>query len=326
MNLYPWLIKPYKKIIHQYQINKAHHAILIKTQKGMGISNLVWCISRWLLCLQSKGIKFCNECHGCKLMLSRNHPDLHELKNKIFNIEDIRIINEKIFKRSQQGGSKVIFLSNIRNLTHSAVNGLLKTLEEPPKNTWFFLINYDNSNLYLTLNSRCILYKIFIPKEEDSLTWLKNETHEKNRSYLAALRINQGSPISAKKFINGEMWIERENFCKHLFDSFKYKNLLKILKILHHKDSVIKIQWICSILLDAIKFNFSKKKYLTNIDQIELIQFISYNHTNYILDISIRTWMQCIHRLLNIPGVNYELLLMEQLMKWEKILNFVLLT
>ncbi|QCI19914.1 MAG: DNA polymerase III subunit delta' [Buchnera aphidicola (Brevicoryne brassicae)] len=326
MNLYPWLMKPYKNIIYQYQIKKAHHALLIKTEKGIGVSNLIWYISKWLLCLKPIGINCCNECHGCKLMVARNHPDWHYLKNNTFNINDIRIINEKIFKHPQQGGNKIIFLSNIENLTPYAVNAFLKTLEEPPKNTWFFLISYNHVNLHLTLNSRCLLYKIFIPKEKDSIKWLKKKTFKKNRSCLTALRINQGSPISAKKFINEEVWIERENFYKCLFNAFKNKNMLKILKILNKKNSTIKINWICSLLFDSIKFNFSKEKYLTNIDQIALIQFISYNYTNSILDISIRTWMQCRYRLLNIPGINYELLLTEQLLRWEQILHFVLLT
>lgn len=322
MNLYPWLIKPYKNIIYQYQINKAHHAILIKTQKGIGACNLIWFISRWLLCLKPIGINFCNECHGCKLMIAKNHPDWHYLEHDKFNIDNIRIINEKIFKHSQQGGNKIIFLSNIENLTPSAVNAFLKTLEEPPQNTWFFLINYNNFNLYLTLNSRCLLYKIFVPKEKDSLKWLKKVTFKKNRSHLTALRIHQGLPISAQIFINDEIWIERENFYKCLFDAFKNKNLLKILKILNKKNSTTKINWICLLLFDSIKFKFSKEQYVNNIDQIKLIQFISSNYHNSVLDISIRTWMQCRYRLLNIPGINYELLLIEQLLRWEQILHF----
>ncbi|QCI21074.1 DNA polymerase III subunit delta' [Buchnera aphidicola (Hyperomyzus lactucae)] len=324
MKLYPWLINPYNNFIKQYQTKKAHHAYLIKTQRGIGASILIWFISKWLLCLKPVGINFCNECHGCKLMSVRNHPDWHNFiseKNNMFNVDNVRMINEKIFKCSQQGGNKIIFLSDIEKLTESAVNAFLKTLEEPPKNTWFFLVSYTNLNLYTTLSSRCLIYKLFPPTEKNSLNWLKKETINKNRSYLTALRINQGSPISAKKFINGNIWIDRINFYKRLYNSLKNKNLLNMLKTLNEKNSIVQIDWICFLLCDSIKFNFNEKKYLTNFDQIELIKLLSYN-ANMILDLSLRTWMRCRYRLSKISGINYELLLLEQLLLWEKILNF----
>ncbi|QCI17748.1 DNA polymerase III subunit delta' [Buchnera aphidicola (Acyrthosiphon lactucae)] len=326
MKLYPWLIKPYNNIIQQYQKNKAHHAILIKTQKGIGASLLIWFISKWLLCRKPIGTNSCNECYGCKLISSNNHPDWHNFitkKNSTFSVEDVRQINKKIFKCAQQGGSKIVFLSDTEKLTESAINALLKTLEEPPQKTWFFLINYKNLNSHFTLNSRCIIYKLFAPTEKESLNWLKKETKKENKLYLTALRINQGSPVSAKKFMNSEAWIDRINFYKNLYDAFKNKNLLKILNSLKEKNSIVKIDSICFLLLDAIKFNFNEKKNLTNFDQMELIQFLSYNYKNLVLDISIRTWMHCKHRLLNISGINYELLLLEQLLRWEKILDFV---
>ncbi|QCI20490.1 DNA polymerase III subunit delta' [Buchnera aphidicola (Brachycaudus cardui)] len=324
MKLYPWLIKPYNNIIQQYQKNKAHHAILIKTQRGIGASLLIWFISRWILCLKPIGKNFCNQCSGCKLMSIKSHPDWHVLKsekNNFFNIEDIRKINEKIFTCSRQGESKVIVLPDTEQLTESAVNAFLKTLEEPPKKTWFFLINYNNFNLYSTLNSRCLIYPLFAPNEKDSINWLQKDTKKKSKSYLTALRINQGSPISAKKFINGIIWIERINFYKYLFNAFQNKNLLKILPEFNKKNNIVQINWICFLLLDAIKFNFNQKQYLINFDQITLIEFLSHNYTNFVLDMSIRTWMQCQYKLLNISGVNQQLLLLEQLLKWEEIFN-----
>ncbi|QCI16024.1 DNA polymerase III subunit delta' C-terminal domain-containing protein [Buchnera aphidicola] len=325
MKLYPWLIKPYNNIITQYKINKAHHAILIKIQRGMGVSLLIWFISRWLLCLKPIGMNFCNQCHGCKLMSVKNHPDWHSLisqKNDIFNVNNIRIINEKIFQSSQQGGNKVIYISDIEKLTESAISAFLKTLEEPPKKTWFFLISYTNINLYSTLSSRCLIYKILPPIEQDSLNWLKKNTIKENRSYLTALRINQGSPISAKNFINGDIWIDRINFYKNLYDAFKNENLLKILKILNEKNTIVKIDWIYFLLIDCIRFNLNNMNHVINCDQIKLIKIISNKYHNIVLDLSIRTWMRCRYRLLNISGINYELILLEQLLMWEKILNF----
>lgn len=328
MKLYPWLLQIYKNIIQQHQLHRSHHATFIKTQKGLGSLKLIWCISRWLLCLKPTGINFCNKCHGCKLMLFGNHPDWYNFNiknNNIFTVDSIREMNNKIFKQSQQGGEKIIVLSNTEKLTEAATNSLLKTLEEPPKNTWFFLINYNNFYLYPTLNSRCIIYKLFPPTEKDSLDWLRIETKKTDAFNLIALRINHGSPISAKKFINEEIWKERINFYYQLFVALKDKKLLKLLPLLCKNNVFFKIDWICFLLIDSIKFKFIENKFLINFDQEKLIEFLSFNCTNIVLDNSLKTWMRCKHRLLNISGINHELLLLEQLIVWEKFLKFTLI-
>ncbi|AYN24715.1 DNA polymerase III subunit delta' C-terminal domain-containing protein [Buchnera aphidicola] len=325
MKLYPWLLKPYKNIIELHQRKKAHHAILIQTQKGIGAFKLIWFISKWLLCLKPIGIKFCNNCHGCKLMSAKNHPDWHTIineKNNTFDVDSIRIINEKIFKRAQQGNNKIIFLPNIHKLTESAVNALLKTLEEPPEKNWFFLIDYNYLKLNYTLKSRCFLYRLSPPIEKESLNWLKNENKRNDISNLTSLRINQGSPMHAKKFIEGELWEERKNLYTSLSNSIESKNLLKILPILCKNNTIIKIDWICLLLFDAIKINFNERKKLTNCDQLKLINFFSEKYNNIILNKSIKNWIKCRYILSSISSINNELLLLEQLLVWEKILHF----
>ncbi|QCI24989.1 DNA polymerase III subunit delta' [Buchnera aphidicola (Rhopalosiphum padi)] len=327
MKWYPWLEKPYKEIIGLHQRKKAHHAILIRTQKGMGVFTLVWLISKWLLCLKPIGIKFCNNCHGCKLMSAKNHPDWHNIineKNDTFDVESIRIINEKVFKRAQQGNNKIIFLADVHKLTESAVNALLKTLEEPPEKNWFFLIDYNCLKLHSTLKSRCFLYRLSSPIEKESLHWLKNENKKDHISNLTSLRINQGSPICAQNFIEGELWEERKNLYRSLSNSIKDKNLLKILPRLCKKNTIIKIDWICLLLFDAIKINFNERKKLTNCDQIKLINFFSEKYNNITLNKSIQNWTKCRFILLNTSGINNELLLLEQLLVWEKILCFII--
>ncbi|WP_226856597.1 DNA polymerase III subunit delta' C-terminal domain-containing protein [Buchnera aphidicola] len=327
MKYYPWLVNPYKIIIKQHQTKKTHHAFLIKTIKGLGVCELILKISKWLLCNQKNGIKYCKKCHSCQLMLCGNHPDWHQcIKNKddIITIDHIRKINEKIFKYPNQGKNKIIFLSNIQKMTESAKNALLKTLEEPPKKTWFFLIDYNNLRVNSTLHSRCLIYTLFPPLEKKSLNWLKNQNLSNKILNLISLRINQGSPISAKKFINNGLLEERKNLFLYFLKSIKNQNLLRMLPILSVKNTILKIDWICLLLFDAIQLYFNQKKKLTNFDQFELIQFFSSNYHYLTLHQSIYTWTKCRYRLLNVPGINSELLLLEQLLKWEKILSFVI--
>lgn len=326
MKIYPWLINPYKIIIKQHQTKKTHHAILIKTIRGLGAFALVWNISKWLLCNETNDIKYCNKCHSCKLMSSENHPDWHQYmknKNETVTVNHIREINEKIFTYPKQGKNKIIFLSNIQKLTESAMNALLKILEEPPENTWFFLTDYSNEKSQSTLHSRCLIYELFPPKEKNSLNWLKDQNLLNKKFNVLALRANQGAPISAKKFISNGLWEERRNLFICFSKSIHNQNLLTLLPILSVNHTLVKIDWIYLLLFDAIKIHFNQKKQLTHFDQIELIQFFSRNYNYFILHQSVQTWIKCRYRLLNIPSINNELLLSEQLLTWEKILGFV---
>ncbi|WP_075431977.1 hypothetical protein [Buchnera aphidicola] len=144
MKNYPWLKKQYKNIVMKYINKKLHPIILIHAYPGMGVSQLIYKVSQWLLCLKKNKLHSCNQCTSCIFIKKRNHPDLYQkniykIKKKI-SIDDIRQIIINIQKTSQQGGVKIVYIKKIQNITIEANNALLKTLEEPPKNTLFFYL------------------------------------------------------------------------------------------------------------------------------------------------------------------------------------------
>ena len=53
----------------------------------------------------------------------------------------------------------IVFLDNVEYLNLNSSNALLKGLEEPSQNTFFFII-HDNSSFILdTIKSRCVQFK-----------------------------------------------------------------------------------------------------------------------------------------------------------------------
>nr|CAD7567245.1 unnamed protein product [Timema californicum] len=127
---------------------------------GMGDEALVWGMSRWLMCQQRDGLKSCGQCHGCQLMQANTHPDWYRLEaekgKSTLGIDAVRQVTEKMYHFGQQGGAKVVWLPDAAQLSEAAANALLKTLEEPPANSWFFLSSRDPSRLLATLRSRCM--------------------------------------------------------------------------------------------------------------------------------------------------------------------------
>ena len=57
-------------------------------------------------------------------------------------------------------------LDNSENLNINAANTLLKVLEEPSENTFFFLIHDNASPILDTIKSRCIEFRIFFTQKE----------------------------------------------------------------------------------------------------------------------------------------------------------------
>ena len=63
---------------------------------------------------------------------------------------------------------KLVLIDNADQLNKNAANALLKILEEPKKNTYFFLISHQLSFLLApTIRSRCIKFKLKKPSFED---------------------------------------------------------------------------------------------------------------------------------------------------------------
>ena len=63
---------------------------------------------------------------------------------------------------------KIVFIDNAEYLNLNSSNSLLKSLEEPSRNTFFFIIYNDASSIIDTIKSRCIQFKfhfIFIEKK-----------------------------------------------------------------------------------------------------------------------------------------------------------------
>ena len=324
MNWYPWLNHSYRQILSQHQAQRGHHALLIQALPGMGDDALIWGISRWLMCKRPDGLKSCGECHACQLMLAGTHPDWYRLEaekgKSSLGIDAVRSVTEKLYHHAQQGGAKVVWLPDAGQLTEAAANALLKTLEEPPKNTWFLLSSREPSRLLPTLRSRCLLWHLAPPAEAQSLQWLQKQSAAGLSERTAALRLSAGAPAAALALLDDKIWQQRQRVCEALPDALQ-GDMLSLLPALHHDDAAQRISWLCSLLIDAVKWQQGGGQFISNVDrQADVMRIASLLPTSAI-DASLRQWIICRDRLLNVVAVNRELLLTNQLLGWEAMLN-----
>lgn len=319
MNWYPWLNQPYRHIIGQHQAGRAHHALLVQALEGMGDEALVWGVSRWLMCQQPDGLKSCGVCHGCQLMQAQTHPDWYRLEaekgKSTLGIDAVRQVTEKLYHFAQQGGAKVVWLPDAAQLSESAANALLKTLEEPPANCWFFLSSREPSRLLATLRSRCMVLALTPPDEPQSLQWLGRQMSQDEAALQTALRLSAGAPAAALQLLEPARWQARESLCNALPGALQ-QDILQLLPSLNSEDVAARIGWLLALLVDALKWQQGATRWLSNPDRQDVVALLSETFSARALDESAREWMQCRDQLLHVAAVNRELLLTDRLLSW----------
>ncbi len=75
-------------------------------------------------------------------------------------IEDVRIMQKKLFLKPIRSRTKTVILEDAQLLTIGAQNALLKVLEEPPHNTIIILATESIEPLLPTIISRCKIIEI----------------------------------------------------------------------------------------------------------------------------------------------------------------------
>jgi len=324
MKWYPWLRPDYEKLVAGYQAGRAHHALLVHALPGLGEDALIYALCRFLLCQQPENQKSCGHCKGCQLMLAGTHPDYYLLapeKGKAtLGIDAVRDVSEKLYERSRLGGAKVVWIPDAALLTEAAANALLKTLEEPPADTWFFLACREPARLLATLRSRCRLHHLAPPAENYACALLGRETQASAESILSALRLCGGAPAAATELLQTEHQASRQALCQSVEQALHGGDWLSLLTALNHEQVAERLHWLATLLLDALKMQ-QRATLLTNVDAISLVQHLAQQLSATRLHAVLAALVECREQLLTVVGVNRELLLTDLLLRVERYLQ-----
>ncbi|MFS6812756.1 DNA polymerase III subunit delta' [Citrobacter meridianamericanus] len=324
MKWYPWLRPDFEKLVASYQVGRGHHALLIQALPGMGDDALIYALSRYLMCQQPEGHKSCGQCRGCQLMQAGTHPDYYSLlpeKGKsALGVDAVREVSEKLYEHSRLGGAKVVWIPDAAQLTDAAANALLKTLEEPPAQTWFFLASTEPARLLATLRSRCRLHHLAPPPESYATSWLAREVTASSEALLSALRLSAGSPGAALTLLQAESWSHRTDFCAALSNTLNTGDWYILLAALNHDQAPTRLHWLATLLTDALKRPYGVS-HLTNPDALDLISSIAERLSVAQIQAILGDVCHCRQQLLNVTGLNRELVLTDLILRIEHYLQ-----
>jgi DNA polymerase-3 subunit delta' len=235
-----------KTLDYALESERVHHAYLFVGPDGVGKELAAFGLAQALVCerrgdapglglfgAEPKRVRACGECSACQRALPREdlrrpmHPDVVVIERGLYapqsigkrtpetqeiSIDQVRTL---VLARSafapHEGRAKVFIVRRAEELSISAANALLKTLEEPGDRTHFVLLTSQPEALLPTILSRTQRVR-FAPLPDDVVTQLLVEAGVDASRAAEAARLAAGSVEAGQLFADPE-----ESEARHAF-------------------------------------------------------------------------------------------------------------
>lgn len=142
-------------ILDTAQRGELHHAIILYGPSLPLLRDVAVRIAKTINCVNGTTG---DDCLSCQRIDRRIHPDVHFVEvggeRKMISVEQIRDIVSGAAMRPFEGRGKVFIIDPADALSVSGSNSLLKTLEEPARDTTFILLTRSPDLLLPTIKSR----------------------------------------------------------------------------------------------------------------------------------------------------------------------------
>jgi DNA polymerase-3 subunit delta' len=197
----PWHEEPWKLLKGRRDRGVMPHALLLAGAAGLGKRQFADRLVRALLCRAPADGEACGECKACLLNAAGSHPDRAAVglamrkdgtaRTEVV-IDQVRELSQRLAMSSQFGGWQIATIDPADAMNASAANALLKTLEEPSRETLLILIADAPWRLPATIRSRTQRVDFHLPAPDVAMAWLDAEGVADAGTALAAANGNPG--------------------------------------------------------------------------------------------------------------------------------------
>ena len=275
------------------------HAYLFHGEAAIGKrSTAVW-LAQALNCERESttdALDACGSCRLCQQIEARTHPDYfviepdRELATPQIKIEQVREIEQQIMYRPLIGERKICLIDEADRMTIGAANALLKTLEEPPDHSLFFLVSSRPAALPATIRSRCQSLRFATPVRTDveAALILKREMPPADARFLAMICEGRlGEALSTDlKSVRAQQ--------QELLDLVSPNSLRSVTNVLTAAESLAKAdraaemlswlaRWIRDLIIVQVGGDRNQLFYLESLPTLEV--YARQAHTDSLLDL-----------------------------------------
>jgi DNA polymerase III subunit delta' len=209
--------------------DRLHHAWLLTGPRGVGKASFARSAALRLLAeaadpaLGGQGLTVDQDHRIARLFSARSHPDFRLVEREVWKKPDellplderkgdetlgrnikvlqIRWLDRILSVAPSLSRRRAIVIDAADDMERGAANALLKSLEEPPAGTVFFLVSHMPGRLLPTIRSRCRLLRFSPLSDEQMRVVLRREMPDADPAELDALvKAGEGAPGQALRF------------------------------------------------------------------------------------------------------------------------------
>ena len=262
---------------------RLHHAYLFVGAAGVGKKTIGLSLAKAIHCSVATG-DFCDKCADCARIQDGNHPDVRFIEplagKKEISIQQIRELEKELNLRSFSGNKKIVILDPATLMNLPAQNALLKTLEEPPKDSLLVLIAPNAGGLLPTLRSRCLRIS-FAPLTRDQVAAFlvsQKKVLVEEAELLAAMSMGSLEAVAAVD--PQELLARRHRWIGLLLRvaSGDYRTAAETAEALadNKEESLRFLQWAESWYRDLLVYTVTQNRQeVVNVDMLPQIQQVS---------------------------------------------------
>lgn len=276
--------------------------LLLIGPAGVGKRYSLLCMMREVLCTGARAADC--QCAGCYQIQRNLHSDVHILvaAGRI-EVKEIRALIVESGNCPSASKFSAFIIDGADRFTTEAADALLKTLEEPPATSRFFLLAEDVSRVPVTIRSRCGVV-VYRPLPDDFILSIVQRSEHDAAKALVYSRMGEGSAGRAVDYCSAGKLSLRDQVLKVLHASVE-RDLPAVFSLVDamKNDLETATRFMEQILRDVLITRLDSTRAI-NVDVLELLK-------NLTVKVPTAVWVRLARKVgalrhtASKPGVNF---------------------